>query len=249
MFLLWVVSMIFVDDREGSKELVDLVTDGILTRLEFGDAFFIGNGPDGDVDVGIERKRIGDLVNSISTGRLSGHQIPGLIKTYNKVYLIVEGVWRGNPTNGELQVESGRARNWRELDRGGRTFSFNGIWAYLCTLEEMTGVKVRITRHINDTCATVEAMYRWWSKPWKSHKGHLQMHKIGIPAPTFNVEKPSLVRRIAAELKYVGWQRSLLVEKHFPTVEAMMDSPMEEWLKIEGFGKITAESAWRELHE
>lgn len=237
--------MIFIDDREGSKELADLVTDGILTRLEFGDAFFTGCGPDGDVDIGVERKTVGDLINSISTGRLSGHQIPGLIKTYYKVYLIVEGVNRAHPANGELEILKGS--KWRNLDRGGRVFSYHAMWGYLNTLEIMTGVIVRSTDSIKATATMIESMYRWWQKAWKSHKGHLQMHKEGPPTALMRVGKPSLIRRIAAELPHIGWQRSLDVEKKFGSVEEMVMAGEEDWTSIEGIGKATAKQVMEAL--
>ena len=73
--------------------MADLIKDSIIVRMDYGDAMVTGNGPCGQVDIGIERKRIGDLVNSITTGRLSGHQLPGLLAQYYKVYIIVEGMY------------------------------------------------------------------------------------------------------------------------------------------------------------
>lgn len=237
--------MIFVDDRKGSKQLADLVTDGILTHLEFGDAFFTGNGLDGDVDIGVERKTIGDLVNSVSTGRLGGHQIPGLLETYFRVYLIVEGVWKGNSRTGELEVRKGKG--WHNLDRGGRRFSYLGLWAYLNTLEVMTGVMIRPTVNISGTASMIEGLYKWWQKPWNKHESHLQMHKSGPPTALMKIGKPSLLRCMAAELPGIGWGRSLAVEKQFPSVEAMVLASEWEWRHVEGIGKITAKNVWEAM--
>ena len=239
------MDMIFIDDRQGSKELADLVTDGILTHLKYGDAMFVGSGPDGDVDIGVERKTIGDLINSITTGRLSGHQLPGLLSHYYKVYLIVEGIHRAHPGDGELEVHVGS--RWRNLDRGGRVFSYDAMWGYLSTLEVMTGVIVRSTDSIRATASMIESIYKWWQKEWKSHKGHLQMHKGGIPTAIMKPGKPSLIRRIAAELPAIGWGRSLEVEKRFGSVEEMVNAGEEEWTEIEGIGKVTAHQVWESL--
>ena len=237
--------MIWIDDREGSKELADLVTDGILTRLDCGDVMFMGYGPKGEVEIGMEYKKVGDLVNSIATGRLSGQQIPTMMGKYYKSYLIVEGMWRGNHRDGEVEVMMGS--RWKTLNTGRRKFTYKGIWAYLCTMENMTGIIIKTTTDKTETVALIEAIYGWWQKPWKSHSAHLQMHKVGPPTAFMTVEKPSLVRRIAAELPSVGWGRSLEVEKKFESVEEMCMASEEEWMEIEGIGRATAKQVWEAL--
>lgn len=238
--------IIYIDDRVGSKELVDLVEDAIPVSLEYGDICFTGNGPDGQVEIGIERKKIGDLINSISSGRLSGHQIPGLLDTYYRTYIIAEGICRENPTTGELEVL--RATKWTHLDRGRRKFAYRDVWAYLTTIETMTGIVVRHTANTMETVRHIEWLYRWWSKKWEAHHGHLQLHK---PPQTIllRVEKPSLIRRVASELTGIGWMRSREVEKTFGTLRKMFEAKESEWRGIEGIGKLTSRKAWRELHE
>ena len=53
---------------------------------------------------------------------------------------------------------------------------------------------------------------------------HKQMPTRGFLCPG----KPSLVRRIAAELPGVGWERALAVEKRFRTIEDLMIATEEE---------------------
>ena len=90
--------MILLDDRTGSGELLPLFrpydAPVELARLDFGDACWLGNGATGPELVGVERKTIHDLVSSMRSKRLSGYQLPGLLRTYDWVYLLVEGVWR-----------------------------------------------------------------------------------------------------------------------------------------------------------
>ena len=38
--------------------------------------------------------KLPDLVSSLRTGRLSGHQLPGLVSSFDFSYLLVEGTWR-----------------------------------------------------------------------------------------------------------------------------------------------------------
>ena len=82
--------MILVDDRIGAVEIAPLLgSPNVTCRLEFADFAWSGNGPDGQVDIGVERKSLLDLLASMTTGRLSGHQMVGLTAQYDWVYLLV----------------------------------------------------------------------------------------------------------------------------------------------------------------
>src|ERR1035437_4551441 len=93
--------MILVDRRIGSNDLLAPLKaadfEAQLVELEFGDIAFEGKGPNGTtLNIGVELKVLGDLVNSLRTGRLAGHQLPGLLKTYDHAWLLMEGQWRAN---------------------------------------------------------------------------------------------------------------------------------------------------------
>ena len=215
--------------------------DGILTTLEYGDAMWVGKGPKGDVDIGVERKTINDLINSIATGRLGGHQLPGMLEAYYKSYLIVEGGWREH-RSGEIEVLG--KRGWHRLDRGNRKFYYMGLWAFLNTWQVMTGVIVRTTVDMVGTARVIEGLWKWWQKDWEKHESIMQLYKKGPPTAVLRIGQPSLLRRIAAELPGIGWGRSLAVEKKFGSVEEMIMASEENWREIEGIGKITARNVW-----
>jgi ERCC4-type nuclease len=93
--------VITIDRRTGSGELLPLFPKGVaeLGCLEYGDFAWIGKGPEGlPLAIGVERKQIHDLVNSMASGRLQAHQLPGMINTYKISYLVIEGIWRPCPT-------------------------------------------------------------------------------------------------------------------------------------------------------
>src|SRR5580704_11288745 len=71
-------------------------------ELEYGDATFSGSGESGDSLIGIEHKRLSDLVAGMKDHRLSGHQLRGLWRLYDYVFLFVEGCWRPGP-GGEIE--------------------------------------------------------------------------------------------------------------------------------------------------
>jgi len=237
------MSLIFIDRREGSSDLQPHIPDSILVDLDFGDAAFEGNGPDGTVQIGVERKVIGDLINSMLSGRLSGHQIPGMLDSYYKSYLIVEGLCRENPESGQLQVR--RGIGWRDIALGKRIIRARDVFHYLTTLETMTGVSMRKTTGIRGTAAQIIWLSEWWGKEWEEHRGHIAIHKT--PPPAARLSPPSLLVRMAVELPGIGWERAAAAEKYFGSVRAMVNSTKEQWLGIEGIGKATAKAVMEAL--
>lgn len=240
--------MILIDDRVGSKDLMKYFSEeeAELVRLEFGDACWYGNGPDGQCwSIGVERKTVGDLVNSIRSGRLSGHQLIGLMQNYQVVYLIVEGLWRGNPKTGALQVyrgEKGKGGRWRDLSYGSKKFTAGSLVGYINTLDHLLGVSMRGTASPRETAVYMRWLCSWWQKDWEGHKAHKQYHKSRSPGRVTGIghvslEAPSLLQRIASELPGIGYEKSCRVARHFDSVTDCINAPEEEWVKIEGIGK------------
>ena len=232
--------------------MADLIEGAVLVHLEYGDAMITGHGADGEVEIGVERKTIGDLVNSITTGRLSGHQLPGLLESYHKVYLIIEGMWKGGrpmpgQTAGFLEVHTYGGR-WKELNRGKRMFRARDVWSYLTTLEA-TGVVVRCTYDIGHTCQMIEDLGHWWGKRWEAHRGHDMMNRVGPTEAALNVEKPSRIRSVAASLPHIGWKRSKAVVDKFRTIEEMSIATEEEWRGVEGIGGVIAKEVYKFIHQ
>jgi ERCC4-type nuclease len=111
--------VIFVDRRVGSKDLLSpLRQTGLeaeLVELEFADVAFSGLGTKGaSVDIGVELKTLNDLVGSLRSGRLAGHQLPGLRTKYEHAWLIVEGLWKSDE-RGQVVTYQGRTRGWVPL--------------------------------------------------------------------------------------------------------------------------------------
>jgi len=245
--------MILLDDRTGSKELMryfvahDVRVES--TRLEFADACWAGNGPHGDCMIGMERKRIGDLVNSIRGRRLSGHQLPGLMDNYEFVYLIVEGIYRPG-IHGEL--EEGRGQGiWRAMGP-----MYREIDSYLATLELKCGVIVRRTTSPQETVAVIVDLYKWWTgKTWEQHQSHHQLYTLS-PDSQVSGRKLSFVNpereiarkygkravdvwKMAAQLEGLD-TKAELVAAHFRTPRRMMLAGVKDWMEIAGIGKVLA---------
>lgn len=244
-------SLIQIDERTGSAELQSLFPPGVPTivgRLEFGDFAFLGNGPEDEpVSIGVERKGIKDLLNSISTGRLAGHQLIGLVNNYHYVYIVVEGLWRFNPTDGMLEERCGQG--WEPIQLGSRRFMAREVLSFLHTLMVKTGVMVFYSGTKRETVQVVSMLHGWWSnKSWDEHTAHLglvKQHKSTDGA--VELVKAPLLRRVAAELPGIGWQKSREVAKHFGSVLEMSLATEREWRQIPGIGKILAERITKEI--
>ena len=237
--------MIYVDERVGSKEFADLLDNAVLVQLDYGDFSFEGNGPTGKIQVGIERKAINDLISSISTGRLTGHQLPGLLDNYQRVYLIVEGQWRTDRKSGVIEVF--RHGKFRSL--GQSRFTGKRLWGYLISISATVQVEVLITTNTLETVVLIEEMYHWWNQPWDKHEAHVMSVKAAPQAAYLVPGRMSLMKRIASELPGIGAMKLAQVEKTFGTVERMVAARREDWMVIEGVGPLTADKIWRALHE
>lgn len=232
--------MITVDSRAGSGDMVPMFPPGmaVVGSLEYGDFFFLGNGPDDSmVSICVERKALKDLLNSMVTGRLSGHQLPGLVQTYEYNYILVEGVWRFNPDSGVL--ESLNNGIWYSVCLGERRFMAKEVVAFLNTLDVKAGMHLLYSHSKRESVQIITALYQWWNaKQWDEHTSHLNPSKsFKGPKGEVMLIKPSLVRRIAAEMPLVGWGKSRSVAEFFPSVLAMCLADENIWMKIDGIGK------------
>ena len=208
--------MLAVDYRAGSKELIkplqavlgaDLVEE---TDLKFGDVAFTGKGAGGaPLDIGIEYKKLGEMVTSIRDGRFSGHQLPGMLGKrgmYNHGWLLIEGEWRVD-TDGymtTLQFRLGKRPEWKRMPGGMRAAEYE---KHLLTYALCGGVHVRTSRDRDDSVRVIIDLYRWWTDTaLDSHTSHLAVH---TPASLDNV---SDFRAAVMRWPGIGMKMSLAVE-------------------------------------
>lgn len=241
--------MILVDDREGSKDMLERLRrvgiESELQRLEFGDCCWIGSGPDGPCLVGVELKTVQDLLASMRTGRLCGHQLPGMTEDYTAIYLIVEGMVREEPESGILQQYN--RGGWRDVHVGQQRFLWSEMESYLTSIDTLVGVHVRRTATPRETISCVRTLYQWWQKPWDHHSSHKVLY-TPLPEKSLLI-KPSPVRRVAAQLPLIGYDRSGDVAKFFKTVFVMANADEGSWLQIPGIGKKIAKRVVRAIRE
>lgn len=240
---------LYVDPRVGSLELVKYLKVPVeVTTLRYGDVAFTGRGPDDALlSIGIERKGIKDLAHSILSGRLSGHQLIGLLDWYHVVYVVVDGVWRVQ--DNIIQVSEGKS--WRPLggrERPGKTFGYIEIANYLNTLAVITGVKIWFTSGIDLTGEWIRHTYYWWQKPYNQHRAHLNFSKGPAMPKHALLTRPSIEQKMLKEIPGVGWERAGNLVRLFPTMEDLMAAAPEDLIRVDGIGKILAEDIHKRLH-
>lgn len=233
--------MITVDKRQGSAFLIPhfekLGVEAELGHLDYGDAAFTGRGPnERPVPVGIEIKTLPDLLSSLTSGRLMGHQLPGLLANYEYVWLVVQGNIR---VAGDGELFHQRSRRWYPVRLGGRVLMWRDLSGLMTTLEVKAGVHVRHTSWPRDTALTIAGLHRWWtSKSYAQHRSHLMFHNP--PDVSIELSKPPMPVRVAKELADgIGWERAHALGKAYP--EAWKVVADEKLLrKIPGVGKVLA---------
>ena len=239
--------MITIDDRKGSGELHGAFPHGMseLGRLQFGDMCWLGSGPGNEPwMIGVERKTIGDLVGCITSGRFSGHQLIGLLNTYNVVYVVVEGLFRPNPSTGVL--ETWKRGRWSPLLHGKLPFLYSMVVGFLNTIASLCGVVIVRTATENETVHTIMALYHWWAdKRWDEHTSHKAFYTA--PRKRTTRVQPMLVAKIANQLDGVGWERADAISGMFGTVGELVAATESDLQQIPGIGSVLAVSIVRQL--
>lgn len=239
-----------VDTRAGSGPLIPLlqrrgVRDVEPATLLYGDIAIDGNGPEGmPVAVGVEYKKLGDMLQCIDNGRFVGHQLPGMLDCYNVIWLVVEGIWRENPTSGILEVPRGPI--WSPIRSGNGHAMASSLVGFLMTMEQKVGIRVMRTGTQSQTLDWLFHLNRWWtSKAYEEHRAHLALDNSQALAL---IRKPNLVQKLAQQLPGIGWDKAAKVGRKFASPVDMILATESEWMEIEGIGKGIAEKVVKELH-
>lgn len=255
---------IYVDPCVGSKHIVDplrLMLEGMhevdLKPRKFGDVTWCVDAPDGPMDVAVELKRCDgssrDLLDSIKSGRLIEHQIPGLLTRNRVVYLLIQGQWqphmkyRGRSVvkdedYGALEVYTGfrKKRGWGQSEWTKTGWKYDAVIGFLSTLEHTLGVRVWHTRDAKETLWWLRSKIKWWAKPYDKHKSAQAWAGISAMNHMPTTRKPSTVELFAAMLPGIGQTRATEVARRFKTIRAMMISKPDDWVGIRGAGATTA---------
>lgn len=240
------MGVIIVDAAVGSRELVKplqaLGLPAELGHMPAGDVAFLGRGWKGaETAIGVELKKISELVGSLQSGRLPLDQAPKLLKAFDHAWIVVEGIWRHE---GHTLVEIGHGRS-RPIHGG---LTGEELEKRMLTLElgmTVPGERYLRTRYVatrQDTLRFITSLYHWWTdQDQDQHKTH-----IGIYRPPTLIEI-SQFRQTVATLPGIGVKRSKEVEQYFHgNLSKAFAAALQDWTTV--LGTATGQRVHQILH-
>jgi len=245
------MTKLLVANESGSKEIIEplqkmgLPVEGVThSVLPFGDVAFMGRGEKGaPLYIGIELKKVGELVQSLRSKRLQGHQLLGLTKDFDRRYLLIEGDYHHD--------DLGRATVFRGT---GKPKPLPGAPNAVALEEEVINIQtrggcwVRHTTTRRDTLRFILACFRYWTdRNLDEHRSHLAIYAPDLDKGLLSPR--SLKRQLAAQLPGIGFLKSQAVDKHFRSIVHMVLATPDDWMKIDGIGRKTAEEVVKALKD
>ncbi len=206
------------------------------------DFAFVGEGPDGMILIGGEYKctSTGDIFTSMSDGRLS-NQLRGMLKHYERRYLLVEGPVR-SAHNGTLEQpapELGKDA-WKPVrGRGDSGWTANEYWNRLASVGEFFSepnapgrTEVKETFNRRESAGWIISRWHYWNKPYTEHSSYRawdrsgEVRKVVTNGFTLAEFSPTselpIVQRMAAQVDGIGEGYSGYVAKEFRTPAEMI---------------------------
>jgi ERCC4-type nuclease len=222
--------VLLVDSRAGSKDLIQPLVDLGLpvesTELGFGDIAFQGRGANATpVLIGIEFKKLDELVQALRTERLQGYQMIGMRATYTHSYLFIEGELLYDKKGRLLK----RQKYTRDLTVMKGQMTVNELYKRVQVLHLCGGLNPWWTTKRADTLQAIAALYRTWTDvDVDQHKSHLAIYEAPPLLPI------SDFRRSIKTLRGIGMRASAAAERKFAgSLRAATAGTVSEWAAIE----------------
>jgi ERCC4-type nuclease len=203
------------------------------TTLDYADIAFTGRGDDDAlVAIGIELKKLPDLMSSLRTGRLSGHQLLGLTgpdKVYDFGWLLVEGEWKPDGKGNVLVPRHRSGFKWSPLPG----MPVSEMEKRLTTLDLLGGLRVRHSSSRACTLHFIANLYHWFNdKSMDRHSTHLVPHTAHgfLPLSDF--------RQTVMRFPNIGLKASKAVEDYFgANLQDAVNASAADWAEIITFDK------------
>lgn len=223
--------MLLIDERDGSKELLEplekLSLPAGLTRLDFGDIAFEGRGIGGKrVMIGIEHKKLEELIGSLRSNRLQGHQLPGMRGAprpmYHFAWLLIEGELLFDKKN-RLMKRIGK----REFKPIAGNMTADELFKRLFNMQINAGLMWMFAKDQRHSCKLIQSLYRMWTdQDQDEHTSHLAAY-----------EPPTLVpisdkRRTFMTFPGIGQKASLAAERAFGSIRKAVNASPSMWANL-----------------
>lgn len=240
------MSTILIDDRDGSNELIPLVPDCTSCRLNSGDVAIPGWGPDGEVLIGVEVKKLDDFLTSVTTGRLAETQLPPMFADYYQSWLLTIGTYREG-REGRLEVR-GRFQ-WRPYSMGNRQVPVGFLEASIIELQAI-GLHHHHVATNQEAAQWIQRLARWWSKEWSQHRGLKKFDRTSQARQALLPDHDPVEAQIAQVVKEfpaLGWERAWAAAKQFDSVLDAVNATRDRWAQVPGIGKILANTTYEAI--
>lgn len=245
--------MILIDSREEGpdkkKKNLDLIQhirrQNIKvedTYLPFADAAIEIHGPDGIALVGVERKRLHDMLNCVEDARYNAQRI-GMKNEYPVSVLMIEGHWKPHDPDGFLMEGFNGGMTWGHMKPKGNRVLYSKLYRYLISVA-MAGVIVQYSRDPFHTAFNLCEWHGWGTKKWDDHTALREIQKFALP--TLNA-RPTLKQKWANAIDGIGVKKWPFVDRLFRSPLAMAQADESEWLKVPGVGVRTAQAIVKEI--
>lgn len=240
--------LLLVDTQGGpqcsSAEMLTYLADvGVESYLHSGDIAFAGNGPNGDLMVGVEVKKVADLVSSIETGRLADTQMPRMRDDYQQKYILIIGQWGCNE-DGELTVlREGRMKRFRRHPK----LHYVRVAAFILEAQ-IAGFHVHTAGSCAEAAHWVKIVAHWWDKPWDKHRALHKFDESGTALMPHPDAMTDFLARVAKALPNVGYERAMAVGAAMGGAEDFSTWTLEQWQRVPGVGSTIARNIWEKWH-
>lgn len=242
--------MLLLVDTQGGEQCssYELFTylrgpDAVEARLVSGDVAFAGNGPEGDLMVGIEVKKVADLVSSISTGRLSATQGRRMMDDYQQRWLLLIGHW-GCDSEGQLTVV--RGGRWTRFRRH-PILHYSYVAAYVAELQTL-GFHYHVVASCAEAAHWVKILARWWDRGWDKHRGMRKFDESGAALMPHPDAMTDLIARMAKALPNFGYERAMAAAAAMSGPEDIFTWSPADWAAVPGVGTVIAARVWGAIH-
>lgn len=270
--------VLFVDDRTGShdlaphlRQLITPTSHVCLCRLDSADVAFAGNGPDPryPIEVGIEVKRLGDVLQCIQDGRFAAFQLPRMHEHFNYSWLVVEEEIRADPKTGIIQKritktpkQKGKRKpkpvtSWVPVISGpGKYVMYRDLMHWLTTIDVVGGVRVVNTLDRASTALWIASLYWWWQKDFKQHRSLKVFHEHTDDM------RLNRVAMVAKAFDGIGYDRAKNISRHFSSPIEFINAPIDRLQNIpstrdpimktsnnDGLSKVLGKKLYEQIRE
>lgn len=226
--------------------------------MEFGDIAFFGNGPDNVLWwIGIEYKTIDDVVACIKSGRFTGTQLPGMLRTYDICFLLVEGIARPDRERGQLVRYRGKATYGCGIQYAAYDNYLTAVNVFSSLYGKPCIVKTAGTDF--ETGYIIRDIYNLFQKRWEDHHSISKPDQTKIQRVSYDLEVIKIepgdaeypahwLRKSLYQIQGVGWEVAGKLADHFGTMEVALAANVKDWLALDHVGAGLAKRAYYALH-